>query len=122
MTWLSDRTFALVLLTALVIGCCAIVAQSPKKEQQVDPAVLADAPHVPQMVVDSDGRLHFGPRTVPPPALESEARTSYTRQVLRRAQTSAARDGLAFPGVSASELAQARLSRINCTSKEAPTK
>ena len=51
---------------------------------------------VPQMLVDSDGTLHFGPRTVPPAALESaEARRSYTRQMLQRAQTSAARGGLA---------------------------
>src|SRR5438270_2059646 len=46
------------------------------------------------MVVDSDGTLHFGPRTVPPPALESaEARQSYARQMFARAQTLAARSG-----------------------------
>lgn len=38
----------------------------------------------------------LGPRTVPPPAFASaEARTSYTRQMLRRAQTSAGWGGLA---------------------------
>jgi hypothetical protein len=59
-------------------------------------AAQADAPTVPQMVVDSDGTLHFGPRTVPPPALESaKARISYTRPMLQRAQTSAGRGGLA---------------------------
>ena len=83
-------------LIAFIIGCCAVVAQSQRKEQKLDPAVLAEAPVVPQMVVDSDGTLHFGPRTVPPPALESlEARRSYTRQMVQRAQTSAARGGLA---------------------------
>jgi hypothetical protein len=61
-----------------------------------DTAVLCDAPYVPQMVVDSDGTLHFGPRTVPLPALASpEARHAYTRQMLQRAQASAARGGLA---------------------------
>ena len=96
MTPLSARNFAIVLLPAFIIGCSAVVAQNQKKEQKLEPAVLADAPLVPQMLVDSDGTLHFGPRTVPPAALESaEARRSYTRQMLQRAQTSAARGGLA---------------------------
>jgi len=96
MARLNARGFALVLVPAFVIGCCALVAQSQKKDPKIDPAALADAPVVPQMVVDSDGTLHFGPRTVPPPALESaEARRSYTRQMLQRAQSSAARGGLA---------------------------
>lgn len=90
------RSCAVVLLTAGIMGCCVMVAQSPRNQQKLDPAVLAEAPAVPQMVVDSDGTLHFGPRTVPPPALESpEARRSYTRQMLQRAQTSAGRGGLA---------------------------
>jgi monoterpene epsilon-lactone hydrolase len=96
MTGLIARRPANILAFALLIACCAVVAQSPKIHQKIDTAVLVDAPTVPQMVVDSDGTLHFGPRTVPPPALESpEARTSYTRQMLRRAQTSAGRGGLA---------------------------
>lgn len=96
MTRLPARNSVIVLLPAFVIGYCAVVAQSPKREQKLDRDVLADAPVVPQMVVDSDGTLHFGPRTVPPPALESsEGRRSYTRQMLQRAQTSAARGGLA---------------------------
>ena len=96
MARLTIGRLAPVLLPAFVIGCCAVVAQSQRKEQKLDPGVLADAPVVPQMVVDSDGTLHFGPRTVPPPALEStEARRSHTRQMLQRAQTSAARGGLA---------------------------
>lgn len=85
-----------LLWVACVIGCCAIVAQNQRNEQKLDQAVLSAAPVVPQMLVDSDGTLHFGPRTVPPPALESpEARRSYTRQMLQRAQTSAGRGGLA---------------------------
>jgi len=48
------------------------------------------------MVVDPDGTLHFGPRTVPPPALASpESRQVYIREMLQRAQASAGR-GLAF--------------------------
>jgi hypothetical protein len=72
-----------------------LVGQNPMQMQKLDPAVLVDAPTMPQMVVDSDGTLHFGPRTVPPPSLSSpEARQSYTRYMLRRAQTSAGRGGL----------------------------
>jgi len=40
-----------------------------QRDQKPDNAALLDAPNVPRMVVDSDGTLHFGPRTVPLPAL-----------------------------------------------------
>ena len=93
---LFTRTHALGVLAAGVVACCAVLAQSQKKDQKLHPAVLSDAPNVPQMVVDSDGTLHFGPRTVPLPALASpEARRAYTRQMLQRGQSSAARGGLA---------------------------
>src|SRR5690348_7600335 len=93
---LLARSAMYVVLGAALIVCCAVVAQSQRAVQKPDAAVLADAPTVPQMLVDSDGTLHFGPRTVPPPALASaEARESYTRQMLRRAQTAAGRGGLA---------------------------
>ncbi len=62
---------ALALLAAGALACCALVAQSQSSNQKLDPAVLVDAPTVPQMVVDADGTLHFGPRTVPPAALAS---------------------------------------------------
>lgn len=79
---------------AIIISCLALVAQSQMKVQKLDTAVLADAPVVPQMVVDSDGTLLFGPRTVPLPALASpEARQAYTRQMLQRAQAAAANGG-----------------------------
>jgi hypothetical protein len=43
----------------------------------------SDATILPRMLVDSDGTLHFGPRSVPPPALESpDARRSYVPQML----------------------------------------
>ena len=67
---LIPRSSMYLVLPAFLIACCAVVAQSQRNEK-IDPAVLADAPIVPQMLVDSDGTLHFGPRTVPPPALES---------------------------------------------------
>jgi monoterpene epsilon-lactone hydrolase len=93
---LIARHPALALLAAGVVTGCAIVAHSQGTAQKFDTAVLVDAPNVPQMVVDSDGTLHFGPRTVPLPTLASqEARETYTRQMLQRAQTSAARGGLA---------------------------
>src|SRR5277367_6472861 len=89
------RNSACFLLAAFVIAGCAVVGLSQSEAQKPDSAVL-DAPTVPQMVVDSDGTLHFGPRTVPPAALASqEARNSYARQMLQRAQTSAGRGGLA---------------------------
>jgi pimeloyl-ACP methyl ester carboxylesterase len=91
-----NRNFVLALLAVAVIGSCILVAQNQRNDQRLDPAVLVNAPIVPQLVVDSDGTLHFGPRTVPPPALESaEARQTYTRQMMQRAQTSAGRGGLA---------------------------
>ena len=85
-----------LVLPAFLIAWCTVVAQSQRNEQKIDPAVLADAPIVPQMLADSDGTLHFGPRSVPPPALESpEARRSYVHQMLQRARTSGGRGGLA---------------------------
>jgi hypothetical protein len=72
---LIARRPVLALLAAGIVVCCAVVAQSQQKDQKVDTAVLPDAPNVPLLVVDSDGTLHFGPRTVPLPALASpEAR------------------------------------------------
>ena len=95
MTRLIAPNPAAILLLLVLIACYGVVAQNQRKEK-IDAAGLIDAPNVPQMVVDSDGALHFGPRTVPLPALSSpEARASYTRQMLRRAQTSAGRGGLA---------------------------
>jgi len=94
MAEVSNRKFEL--LDCGADTCCGVVAQSQKKEQKLHPSVLLDALNVPPMAVDSDGTLHFGPRTVPLPALSSpEARRSYTRQMWQRAQTSAARGGLA---------------------------
>ena len=97
MRWIS-RSTALPLLAAGVMVCCTVIGQSQNTNQKLDAAILLDAPNVPQMVVDSDGALHFGPRTVPPPALSSpESRQAYIRQMLQRAQTSAAKGGLAMP-------------------------
>ena len=53
MTRLSAPNALIVLLPAFVIGCCAVVAQSQNREQKLDPAVLIDAPVVPQMLVES---------------------------------------------------------------------
>jgi hypothetical protein len=97
MRWIS-RSTALPLLAAGVMVCCTVIGQSQNTNQKLDAAILLDAPNVPQMVVDSDGALHFGPRTVPPPALSSpESRQAYIRQMLQRAQASAAKGGLASP-------------------------
>jgi monoterpene epsilon-lactone hydrolase len=94
--WSISRSPALALLAAGAIACCALIAQGQKKDQKLDPDLLLDAPNVTQMIVDADGTLHFGPRTVPLPALASpEARQAYTRQMLQRARVSAGRGGLA---------------------------
>ena len=92
--FLRDSAFPVA--AAFILVCCSVVAQNPKPPQRLDTAALVDAPSVPQMIVDSDGTLHFGPRTVPPAALESvEARNSYTRQMLQKARASAAKGGQA---------------------------
>jgi len=83
-------------LVAAFIVCCALVAKSQTTEQSSNAAVPLDSPAIPQMVVDTDGTLHFGPRTVPLPALNSpEARSAYIRYMLQQAQISVARGGLA---------------------------
>ncbi|MFB3778518.1 MAG: alpha/beta hydrolase [Bryobacteraceae bacterium] len=83
----------LALSMTLACGLCVgQAAQNGGQERKPTIAELADAPVVPQLVVDSDGTLHFGPRTVPLPALASpEARRTYTEQMLRRAQTASAK-------------------------------
>jgi len=80
----------------LFIFLCAICAQSQTADRNSDHPVPLDAPPVAHMIVDADGSLHFGPRTIPPPALASpESRSVYIRQMLQRAQTSAAKGGIA---------------------------
>lgn len=94
MSWPLARIFPLTLLAALAIAGGALLAQSQNRDQKLDAEVLVDAPVVAQMIVDSDGTLHFGPRTVPPPALASpESRRIYTHEMMQRAQTS--KSGLA---------------------------
>ena len=85
--------FYVPILPAFLIAWYTVVAQSQRNEQKIDPrsgrCTLA-------MLVDSDGTLHFGPRSVPSPALESpDARRSYVHQMLQRARTSVGRSGLA---------------------------
>jgi hypothetical protein len=60
---LLARSFPATLLAAF-IACCAVVARSQSADQESDPAALVDAPTIPRMVVDTDGTLHFGFRTV----------------------------------------------------------
>ena len=91
--WIS-RAATCVSLAAFAV-CCALVAQS-QNVLKLEPAVLADSPVVPQMLADSDGTLHLGPRTIPVPALASkEAKRAYARQMVQRSQASAAKGGLA---------------------------
>lgn len=95
MKWPLAHSSTMLLLTAFM-AYRMVAAQSQSAEQKGDPASLVDAPTIPQMVVDPDGTLHFGPRTVPAPALSSpEARSAYTELMLQHAQNSAARGGLA---------------------------
>jgi hypothetical protein len=95
MTLQVARRGAVPLLAAFVVACGVVVAQSERTEQKLDPAVLAAAPVTPQMLVDADGTLHFGPRTIPAPALASaEARALYAHGMAQRALTSSGRGGL----------------------------
>src|SRR6185437_263908 len=89
------HALVLMLLAAPVVSTvCA--AQENGGPQKLDAATLTNAPTIPQMIVDPDGTLHFGPRTVPPPVLYSdEARAAYIKMMLQHAQASAARGGLA---------------------------
>jgi len=82
------------LLTAFLVAEAA--AQGQTAPPTADGSVPLNAPPVAHLVVDTDGSLHFGPRTVPPPALASpESRSVYTRQMLQRAQATAAHGGIA---------------------------
>jgi len=85
---------AMVMAVPLASTVCA--AQDSNPPQKLDPAALTSAPTIPQMIVDPDGTLHFGPRTIPPPALNSDAaRAAYIKMMVQHAQASAARGGLA---------------------------
>jgi epsilon-lactone hydrolase len=88
----TSRRFACSLLT-IILGTAA---PGQTADQGSDHSVPLDAPKVARMIVDGDGSLHFGPRTVPPPALASpESRAVYIRQMLQRAQAAAAKSGMA---------------------------
>src|SRR5690349_15111393 len=84
------------MLMVVPVASSISVAQDPGSPQKLDAAALTGAPTIPQMIVDPDGTLHFGPRTVPPPALNSDqARAAYIKMMVQHAQASAARGGLA---------------------------
>ena len=84
------------LFAAIVFTYCAVVAPGQNAPQNPGSSVPVDAPPVAHLVVDTDGSIHFGPRTVPPPALASpESRSVYTHQMLQRAQTAASHGGIA---------------------------
>jgi epsilon-lactone hydrolase len=107
MTRFIPRPRIFLFLAGLVIGCCAVIAQSQRQDEKLDTELLVNAPTVPQMVVDSDGTLHFGPRTVPMPALASpEAKRAYIAWAVQRAQASAARGGLASVRITEGNVAE----------------
>jgi epsilon-lactone hydrolase len=101
------------MLLAAPLASTACAAQDPGAPQKLNAAALTGAPAIPQMIVDPDGTLHFGPRTVPPPALNSdEARAAYIKMMVQHAQASAARGGLASaPAAEASAPSQRGLSK-----------
>jgi Esterase/lipase len=83
-------------LTFMTVALASMPAEAQNASSGPADTVPADAPTVGRMVVDADGTLHFGPRTVPPPALASpEARSVYTHQMLQHAQTTASHGGIA---------------------------
>ena len=56
---------------------------------------LSQAPNLPEIVVDSDGTIHWGPRTIPPPPLASaEAKSAYAHQFESELKSVAAKRGL----------------------------
>jgi len=80
---LIARALTMTLTTALLASTTSI-AQDPGDAKKPDATALTNAPTIPEMIVDPDGTLHFGPRTVPPPALYSdEARAAYIKCALR---------------------------------------
>ena len=90
---LALRRFSCSLLNACL---CAAFAHDQAADQVPTRSIPLDSPSVAHMIVDSDGSLHFGPRTIPPPALASpESRAVYTRQMVQRAQTAEAKGGIA---------------------------
>ena len=93
----NSIAFALAaMLVAAPLASAPSSAQDAGATQKLDAAALTSAPVIPQMVVDPDGTLHFGPRTVPPPVLNSNAaRAAYTKIMVQHAEASAARNGLA---------------------------
>jgi pimeloyl-ACP methyl ester carboxylesterase len=93
-TWIA-RVLACALSAALTASTIS-VAQDTSGTQKPDAAALANAPTISQMIVDPDGTLHFGPRTVPPPVLYSdEARAAYIKMMVQHAKASEAKGGLA---------------------------
>lgn len=92
MIWSAGRRFTLGLSARF--ACGVVLAQA--QESQPSATVPLDSPKVTRMVLDEDGTLHFGARTVPLPVLNSpEARKAYTQPMLAHARASAARGGLA---------------------------
>lgn len=97
---LMARRFAVHLplasFASLLLLCCSVLASGQTTQQNSDTSVPLDAPTVPHLIVDTDGTLHFGARTIPPPALASpESRNVYIHQMLQRAQVSASHGGIA---------------------------
>ena len=79
------------MLVAMPLASMVCAAQDPNPTQKLDPAALTSAPTIPQMIVDPDGTLHFGPRTIPPPTLyNDQARAAYIKMMVQHAQASAA--------------------------------
>ena len=119
------RALTFTLLAAFV-AATASVAQEASGTQRPDAAALTSAPVIPQMIVDPDGTLHFGPRTVPPPVLYSdEARAAYIKMMVQHAKASEAKGGLAAapvaespsPGVASKKAALAAYPVVEESSK-----
>jgi monoterpene epsilon-lactone hydrolase len=86
-----------ILVTGLLALMLVVTTASAPPAQDKSP--LAQAPTLPEILVDADGTIHWGPRSIPLPALASpEAREAYAKQMVDRAKAASARAAGAAQG------------------------
>ena len=75
----------------ILVAAMAIAAISSAQEN----ATLSQAPKLPEILVDSDGTVHWGPRTIPlPPLVSAEAKAAYAHQFSSEVEAIHAKRGL----------------------------
>ena len=80
----TSRELCRIAALACVTGACALLAQEKPD--------LSRAPTLPEILVDADGTVHWGPRTISPAQMISaEARRVYADEISQRFRASAKR-------------------------------